>query len=205
MTTPLLRAAAFPLHGHREMEIVTYLIDGALEHHDDLGNTGIIRPGEIQRMSAGTGVRHSEFNHSKKDPVHLVQLWITPAVNRPGTFVGAERFFARRSLGQAAADCRACKQERRSSVASAVQIHQDASIYTSLLAPGQSATHQLAEGRRAYIFVIGGKLQLNGKTLEPGDQARVTRRTRIATLRGAGSRRELRRISCFSICLKRIF
>ena len=166
-------ATGFPLHGHREMEIITYLIDGALEHHDDLGNTGIIRPGEIQRMSAGTGVRHSEYNHSKKDPVHLVQLWITPAVHRlkpsweQKSFSLAERSGKLLPIAVPAST-------NGSSSASAVQIHQDASIYTSLLAPGDSTTHNLAEGRRAYIFVIAGNLQINGKTLEIGDQARVT-------------------------------
>ncbi|MBZ5658948.1 MAG: pirin family protein [Acidobacteriia bacterium] len=165
-------ASGFPLHGHREMEIITYLIDGALEHHDDLGNTGIIRPGEIQRMSAGTGVRHSEYNHSKKDPVHLVQLWITPTVNRlepsweQKSFSLADRSGKLLPIAVPAG-------KNGDSAASAVQIHQDATIYTSLLAPGQSAMHKLGDARRAYIFVIGGSLQLNGKTLEPGDQARV--------------------------------
>ncbi|MBZ5643145.1 MAG: pirin family protein [Acidobacteriia bacterium] len=165
--------SGFPLHGHREMEIVTYLIDGALEHHDDLGNTGIIRPGEIQRMSAGTGVRHSEFNHSKKDPVHLVQLWITPEVNRLEPSWEQKSFSLADRSGKLL-PIAVPASTNGGSPASAVQIHQDASIYTSLLAPGQSATHKLAQGRRAYIFVIGGNLELNGIVLEPGDQARVT-------------------------------
>jgi quercetin 2,3-dioxygenase len=181
-------ATGFPTHGHREMEIVTYIIDGALEHHDDLGNTGIIRPGEIQRMSAGTGVRHSEYNHSKKDPVHLVQLWITPAVKHLQPSWEQKSFsLADRSGNLLPIAVPAGKNGE--SVASAVQIHQDASIYTSLLAPGQSATHKIAEGRRAYVFVIAGNLQLNGKMLEPGDQARVTneRELQLAAASGPGA------------------
>jgi quercetin 2,3-dioxygenase len=182
--------AGFPLHGHREMEIITYLIDGVLEHHDDLGNTGIIRPGEIQRMSAGTGVRHSEHNHSKKDPVHLVQLWITPAVNRLQPSWEQKSFSLADRAGKLL-PIAVPVSKNGDAVASAVQIHQDASIYTSLLAPGDSATHKLAQGRRAYIFVIGGKLQLNGKTLEPGDQARVTNERELQLSRandsGAGA------------------
>jgi len=170
-------AGGFPFHSHREMEIVTYIIEGALEHRDDMGNIGVIRPGEIQRMSAGTGVRHSEYNPSKNDPVHLIQLWIMPAVQhlQPSweqkSFSLADRSgnllpiaVPAGSNGSAGAD----------SAKGAVQIHQDAKIYTSLLAPGQSTAHQLAEGRRAYIFVIGGNLKLNGEALGPGDQARVT-------------------------------
>lgn len=179
-------AGGFPLHSHREMEIVTYLIDGALEHRDDLGNTGVIRPGEIQRMSAGTGVRHSEYNHSKKEPVHLVQLWITPAVHRlqpsweQKSFSLADRSGKLLPIAVPAG-------KNGDSVASAVQIHQDATIYTSLLAPGQSATHTLGDARRAYIFLIGGKLQLNRETLEPGDQARVAneRELQLSAVAGA--------------------
>lgn len=165
-------AGGFPTHGHREMEIVTYVIDGALEHHDDVGNTGIIRPGEIQRMSAGTGIRHSEFNHSKKEPVHLIQLWITPAVR------GLEPSWEQKSFSLAD---RAGKLlpiavpagKNGNAGPNTVQIHQDATIYTSLLAPGQSARHKLGAGRRAYLFVIHGQLQLNGQSYAAGDQARV--------------------------------
>jgi redox-sensitive bicupin YhaK (pirin superfamily) len=166
-------ASGFPTHGHREMEIITYLIDGALEHRDDLGNTGIIRPGEIQRMSAGTGVRHSEYNHSKDSPVHLVQLWITPAVKRLEPSWEQKSFSLADRSGRLLAIAVPANRDGGGST-SAVQVHQDATIYTSLLAPGQSATHKLADGHRAYIFVIGGSLQLNSEILAAGDQARVT-------------------------------
>jgi redox-sensitive bicupin YhaK (pirin superfamily) len=163
-------AGGFPMHGHREMEIITYIIDGALEHHDDMGNTGVIRPGEIQRMSAGTGVRHSEFNHSKKEPVHLVQLWILPARK------GLEPSWEQKSFSLAGRTGKLLPIARPAgeSSDSAVQIHQDATMYTSLLGPGQSVKQPLAEGRRAYLFAIGGQLNLNGETLRVGDQARVT-------------------------------
>ena len=171
-------AGGFPFHSHREMEIVTYIIAGALEHRDNLGNIGVIRPGEIQRMSAGTGVVHSEYNPSKKDPVHLLQLWIMPAVKHLQPSWEQKRFsLAERSgkLLPIAVPAGTNGSSGGDSVNGAVRIHQDAKIYTSLLAPGQSTTHDLAEGRRAYVFVIGGNLQLNGQTLGPGDQARVTR------------------------------
>jgi redox-sensitive bicupin YhaK (pirin superfamily) len=152
------------------MEIITYIIEGAIEHRDDMGNTGIIRPGEIQRMSAGTGVRHSEYNPSKKDPVHLLQLWIMPAVQHLKPSWEQKSF----SLAERSGKLLPIAVPAGSKANGAVQIHQDAKIYTSLLAPGQSTTHQLPEGRRAYIFVIGGNLNLNGESLGPGDQARIT-------------------------------
>jgi redox-sensitive bicupin YhaK (pirin superfamily) len=142
-----------------------------------MGNVGVIRPGEIQRMSAGTGVRHSEYNASKKDPVHLLQLWIMPSVQHLQPSWEQKSFsLAERSgkLLPIAVSAGSNGSPRGNSAKGTVQIHQDAKIYTSLLAPGQSTTHQLAQGRRAYIFVIGGNLNLNGETLAPGDQARVT-------------------------------
>src|ERR1700686_203986 len=143
-------AGGFPLHSHREMEIVSYVIDGALEHKDNMGNSGVIRPGEIQRMSAGTGVRHSEFNHSRKDPVHLVQLWITPAVEHlppsweQKSFSLSDRSGKLLPIAVPAGKNGSNRSARADSAKSAVQIHQDATIYTSLLAPGESATHKLA-------------------------------------------------------------
>jgi quercetin 2,3-dioxygenase len=163
-------AGGFPFHSHREMEIITYIIEGAIEHRDDMGNMGVIRPGEIQRMSAGTGVRHSEYNPSKKDPVHLLQLWIMPAVQHLEPSWEQKSF----SLADRSGKLLPIAVPAGSHSNGAVRIHQDAKIYTSLLAPGQSTAHKLAEGRRAYIFVIGGNLKLNAETLGPGDQARVT-------------------------------
>ncbi len=166
-------AGGFPMHGHREMEIVTYIIEGQLEHRDDLGNVGVISPGEIQRMSAGTGVRHSEYNPSKEKPVHLVQLWILPAVKNMEPSWEQQRFSVEGRTGKLLPIAvPAAQAEKKPS--GAVRIHQDAAIYTSLLRPGDSATYTLAEGRRAYLFMIAGKLQVNGETLQPGDQARIS-------------------------------
>ena len=165
-------AGGFPLHPHREMEIVTYVIDGALEHRDNLGNSGVIRPGEIQRMSAGTGLRHSEFNPSQTDPVHLIQLWIVPAVPhlKPSW---EQKSFSLSGRSGKLLPIATPEGKNINGNSNAVQIHQDATIYTSLLAPGDSVTHKLGQGRRAYVFVIDGNLKLNGETLSAGDQARV--------------------------------
>ena len=166
-------AGGFPMHGHREMEIVTYIIEGQLEHRDDLGNVGVISPGEIQRMSAGTGVRHSEYNASKEKPVHLVQLWILPTVKSLEPSWEQKRFSLEGRTGTllpiAIPAAQADKKPN-----GAVRIHQDATIYTALLRPGHAATHTLAPGPRAYLFVIAGELQVNGETLRAGDQARIT-------------------------------
>jgi redox-sensitive bicupin YhaK (pirin superfamily) len=191
-------AGGFPFHSHREMEIVTYIIDGQLEHKDSMGNVGVISPGEIQRMSAGTGVRHSEYNASKAKPAHLIQLWIFPAKNglapsweqkqfsladRQGKLLpialpvdairkngaGKDRVGKDRVGKVRVENDRVGKDD-----AHAVRIYQDATIYTSSLAPGQSVTHALAKGRRAYLFLIGGDLDVNGEKLHAGDQGRIT-------------------------------
>jgi redox-sensitive bicupin YhaK (pirin superfamily) len=171
-------AGGFPFHGHREMEIVTYMIDGALEHKDNVGNTGVIRPGEIQRMSAGTGIRHSEYNASQKQPAHLLQIWIVPSVRNLQPSYEQKSFSLADREGKLVAIAVPLGKNGNGN-SHAVQIHQDATIYTSLLAPGESVAHKLAPGRRAYIFVIQGNLQLNGETLNAGDQARVTSESQL--------------------------
>lgn len=165
-------AGGFPTHSHREMEIITYVIGGALEHKDNMGNTGVIRPGEIQRMSAGTGVRHSEFNHSKSEPVRLIQLWILPAIQHLQPSWEQKEFSLSGRIGRLLPIAVPAGSNGHSS---AVEIHQDATIYTSLLEPGQSLSHKMAPGRRAYVFVIHGNLVLNGLALAAGDQARISR------------------------------
>jgi redox-sensitive bicupin YhaK (pirin superfamily) len=142
------------------MEIVTYVIKGQLEHRDTLGNSGIISPGEVQRMSAGTGIRHSEFNPSEELETQLVQLWLFPAVPQLPPSWEQKRYPLAERDGKLLPV--AIPAGSASRPAHAVEIHQDATIYTSLLGPGQSVSHTLAPGRRSYIFVIAGELRLNG-------------------------------------------
>jgi redox-sensitive bicupin YhaK (pirin superfamily) len=187
----------FPMHPHREMEIVTYVIEGELEHRDSMGNAGKITPGEIQRMSAGTGLRHSEYNASASKPLHLVQLWIIPAVAGLKPSWEQKKFSEKARSGNLLAIALP-EGAPGDEAKSAVQIHQDATIYTSLLAPKQSVKHTLAPGRRAYLFLMKGELNLNVKNdsgsakdspivLAAGDQARITDASLVELTGGASA------------------
>jgi hypothetical protein len=158
----------FPPHAHRDMEIITYVLEGALEHKDSIGTGSVIRPGDVQRMSAGTGVRHSEYNHSAREPVHLLQIWIEPARRGIAPSYEQTSFTANDTRGRlrviAAADGRD----------GAVTIQQDATVYATVLAPGEQVAHTLAPGRRAWLQVARGAVRLNGQRLEQGDGAAVT-------------------------------
>jgi len=166
----------FPTHAHRDMEIITYVLEGALEHRDSLGTGSVIRPGDVQRMSAGTGVRHSEANPSADEPVHLLQIWIEPA--REGIAPGYEQ--------KAFAD--EDKRGRLRLVASpdgaegSVTIHQDVRLYATLLEPGQQVVHELRPGRHAWVHVARGTLTLNGEHLGAGDGAAASRESPLALI-----------------------
>jgi redox-sensitive bicupin YhaK (pirin superfamily) len=158
----------FGTHGHRDMEIVTYVLEGALEHKDSMGNGEVLRPGEFQRMSAGTGIRHSEFNPSATEPVHLYQIWLLPrtAGIRPSY---EQKFFAE-----------AERRGRLRLVASpdgadgSLTIHQDARVYLATLGAGESVTHPLGKGRHAWLQVLRGRVSANGTPLDTSDGAAVS-------------------------------
>jgi redox-sensitive bicupin YhaK (pirin superfamily) len=162
-------AQGFPTHSHRDMEIITYILSGALEHRDSMGNGSVIRPGDVQRMTAGTGVSHSEFNPSDSEVVHLLQIWILPKSRGlpPGY---EERHFA-------AAE----RRGRLRVIASndghegSVTINQDARVYATLLEAGQVITHALPPNRHAWIQSARGTLRLNGLELKQGDGAAVSK------------------------------
>ncbi|HYA96568.1 MAG TPA: pirin family protein [Methylomirabilota bacterium] len=160
--------AGFPLHPHRDMEIITYILEGELRHGDSMGNGSVIRPGDVQRMTAGTGVRHKEYNASPADPVHLLQIWILPKKN------GLTPSYEQKSFPAAE------KQGHLRLVASpdgregSVSIHQDAELYATFLAPAQTVRHALQPGRSAWVQVADGEIQLNGERLKAGDGAAVS-------------------------------
>ncbi|MBL8202794.1 MAG: pirin family protein [Blastocatellia bacterium] len=159
--------AGFPTHPHREMEIVTYVLQGALAHKDSTGGVGFIRPGEVQRMTAGTGVAHSEFNASETEVAKLLQMWVLP--ERVGLTPSYEQ-------KQFTTEERAGKLLPIASgqdMPGAVKVHQDVTFYVSRLSTGDQVTHQLAEGRRAFLYVIEGAVNLNGEPFNIGDQARI--------------------------------
>ena len=155
----------FGTHGHRDMEIVSYVLEGALEHKDSIGTGSVIRPGDVQVMSAGTGIRHSEFNHSKREPVHFLQIWVVP--NREGiapryeqkTFPDAEKRGRLRLVGSS--------DGREGSVV----IHQDVELFAALLNTGEQVTHALATGRKGWLQVVRGAVAMNdlvGRDREKG-------------------------------------
>ena len=167
----------FGTHGHSDMEIISYVLDGALEHKDSMGNGSIIRPGDVQRMSAGTGVRHSEFNASDTNPVHFLQIWILP--ERDGLEPGYEQ--------KAFSD--EDKQGRLRLVGSSdgregsVTIHQDANLYAALLSAGDKVDHELGDGRYGWVQVARGNVRLDDNELSAGDGVAL-RGARSLTLEG---------------------
>ncbi|MHB8474332.1 MAG: pirin family protein [Gammaproteobacteria bacterium] len=170
--------AGFPTHGHSDMEIISYVLEGALEHKDSMGTQSVIKPGEVQRMSAGTGVRHSEYNHSSTAPVHFLQIWIEPSARgiAPGyeqkVFAAAERRNQLRLV--AAPDGRQ----------GALSLHQDACIYVAELQAAAPVRCDIAPGRKVYVQVARGALLVNGVPMNAGDGARITDERRL-DLQGA--------------------
>jgi redox-sensitive bicupin YhaK (pirin superfamily) len=158
----------FGTHGHRDMEIISYVLDGALEHKDSMGNGSVIRPGDVQRMSAGSGVMHSEFNPSDESVVHFLQIWIEPNVRGISPSYEERRFEAGSKRGTL--KLIASPDGRDGSVT----IHQDASVYAALLDGAERTTHQLAAGRRAYVHVARGSVTVNSQPLEAGDALKAT-------------------------------
>ena len=158
----------FGEHRHRDMEIVSYVLDGALAHRDSMGNSGVIRPADVQRMSAGTGVQHSEFNGSQTDPVHFLQIWILPET--PGSPPGYEQKTFPRQTRRGKLRLVGSPDGREGSLT----VGQDVAIYASVLEPGEEVQHRLAPGRHAWLQVAEGSLDLNGHLLGEGDGAAVT-------------------------------
>ncbi len=160
--------AGFGTHPHHDMEIITYVLEGALEHKDSMGNGSVMRPGDVQRMSAGTGVTHSEYNHSAEESVHLLQIWIMP--NRRGVEPGYEQKSYSREERTNTLRLIASPDGRDGSVA----IHQDAELYGTVLEKGQSVSHNLASERYGWVQVARGKVSINGTELEQGDGAAIS-------------------------------
>jgi redox-sensitive bicupin YhaK (pirin superfamily) len=166
--------AGFGMHPHRDMEIITVVLDGALEHQDSLGTGSVIRPGDVQKMSAGTGIRHSEFNHSATEPVHFLQIWIEPAVQGIAPAYAEAHFPA------------AERQGRFRLVASpdgrdgALPVQQDAALYLARLAPGETAEYTTATGRRLWLQVATGRVRLQETELVAGDGAAIEGETSLA-------------------------
>lgn len=157
----------FGRHSHSDMEIISYVLEGALEHKDSIGTGSIIRPGDVQRMSAGTGVAHSEFNPSPTEPVHFLQIWIEPDKRGIRPSYEQKRFEPQEKRGRlrliASPDARD----------GSVTIHQDAYVYAGLLDGDERAEHKLAPGRRAYVHVVRGNITVNGRALTAGDAAKL--------------------------------
>ncbi len=174
----------FGTHGHRDMEIISYVLEGALEHKDSIGTGSVIRPGDVQVMSAGTGIRHSEFNHSKSDPVHFLQIWVIP--DREGI---APRY-EQKSFTDADKRGRLCLVGSADGRHGSVVIHQDVELFAALLGDGDGLSHEVAPGRRSWLQVLRGAVSLNGQQLDEGDGAAALRESKLL-IKGRGDGSEI--------------
>ncbi len=157
----------FQPHGHADMEIISYVLDGGLAHKDSIGTGSVIRPGDVQRMSAGTGIRHSEFNASKADPVHFLQIWIIPEQRGLTPSYEQKSFSAEEKTGKLRL------VGSRDGRDGSVTIHRDVDFYATLLGSGHAVTHELKAGRGAWVHVARGSARLNGTALTAGDGAAI--------------------------------
>jgi hypothetical protein len=167
-------AQGFGMHPHSDMEIITYVLSGELEHQDSAGNKGVIHPGEVQVMSAGSGIEHSEYNHSKKTPVHLMQIWIFPRTE------GTKPRWEQHQFSPAERKGKLLPIVSSGDLAGTLKIDQDAQIYVSALPAGKEVKHHTQPGRRPYLFAIDGEVSVNGVKLEKGDQARIMGESELA-------------------------
>jgi redox-sensitive bicupin YhaK (pirin superfamily) len=161
-------ASGFPPHSHSDMEIITYIIEGSLQHKDSMGTTSVIRAGEVQRMSAGTGVTHSEFNPSAEEPTHLLQIWITPERE------GAAPSYEQREVTENERRGRLRLIASRDARDGSVTLHQDAEVYSGILDKGEQVSYDIRAGRNAWVQVVKGSFKLNGVELAAGDGAAVS-------------------------------
>jgi redox-sensitive bicupin YhaK (pirin superfamily) len=168
----IAEAKGFGTHPHRDMEIITYVLKGAVEHRDSLGTHGVIPAGDVQRMTAGTGITHSEFNPSSSEPLHLLQIWILPEAS------GLKPGYEQKTLGDRTKG-KLTLVASRSGGDGALKINQDTDLYIGALAKGQSVEKEIAHGRNAYIHVARGKVSLNGMALGEGDGAKIADETRL--------------------------
>ncbi len=171
--------AGFPTHPHRDMEIITYILEGALEHKDSLGTGSVIRPGEAQRMSAGTGITHSEFNHSKTEPVHFLQIWIIPAT--PGIAPGYEQ----KTIDDAQAHTGFAPVGTPDGSGQSVKIHQDATLSVAKLERGQTVAKDMKKGRYGWLQVARGGVTVNGTALAEGDGAAISGEEKVTIAAGS--------------------
>lgn len=160
-------AGGFGMHGHRDMEIITYLLAGRLEHKDSIGNGSVIHPGDVQRMSAGRGVMHSEFNPSKTEPAHLLQIWLLPDVT------GIEPGYEQKHFDSASKRGQLRLIASRDGRDGSLLIHQDAALYAALLDGPDAVVHRLAADRKAYVHIARGQVAVDGQLLEAGDAAKI--------------------------------
>jgi len=170
--------SGFPTHPHRDMEIITYVLAGKLEHKDSLGTGSVIVPGDGQRMSAGSGIRHSEFNPSPNEAVHFLQIWIHPEK------VALPPSYEQKSFSEEEKRAKLRVIASRDAKDGSVKINQDASLYVTLLKPGEEVTHEFAQGRFGWLQIARGAVELNGKKLTQGDGAAISEEKKL-TIKGA--------------------
>jgi redox-sensitive bicupin YhaK (pirin superfamily) len=171
----------FGMHGHRDMEIVTYVLEGALEHRDSMGNGSVLEPGELQRMTAGTGIRHSEFNPSDSQPVHLYQIWMLPERN------GLEPSYEQIAFSLAGRQGKFQLMASPDGEGGSLTIRQDARLYLSVLRDGETVSHVLRPGRHAWLQVLRGAVALEGQSLSAGDGAAISGEERVDISSKCGS------------------